>query len=102
MYFGIPRFIGIFQAEGRVWMEQRRFARRTLKDFGFGRKGTESLILDEVEELTDWIAQQAGKPVSLEGRVHLTVVNAMWTVVTGQRYAHDDPELLKIIQELDV
>ena len=30
---------GILHSQGKVWSEQRRFALRTLKDFGFGKQG---------------------------------------------------------------
>jgi len=93
---------GILQSEGRVWVDQRRFSLRTLRDFGFGRKGMEPMIMDEVQELLDWIGKQGGKPVELHGRINLVVVNALWAILTGTRYDHDDPKLLKIIEDLEL
>ena len=37
--------------EGQDWVEQRRFALKHLKDFGFGKVGLEGVIQEEVEEL---------------------------------------------------
>ncbi len=82
-------------------MEQRRFALRTLRDFGFGRKGMESLIMDEVNEFVNWIARHGGEPISLHGRINLAVVNALLAVLTGERYDHDDPKLGKILKDLE-
>ena len=39
---------GVLQSEGRTWLEQRRFALRTLRDFGFGKSGMEQMIKEEV------------------------------------------------------
>jgi len=59
------------------------------------------MIMDEVPELTNWIGKQSGKPVSLHGRISIAVVNALWTILTGQRYDHDDPKLVKILEEIE-
>merc|ERR1719219_986150 len=39
---------GVIISEGKVWQEQRRYALRTLRDFGFGKAGMEDLINEEV------------------------------------------------------
>ncbi|CAL8094325.1 unnamed protein product [Orchesella dallaii] len=39
---------GIIFNEGKDWQDQRRFALKNLRDFGFGKGTMESLILDEV------------------------------------------------------
>lgn len=48
-------FLGIFFTEGQVWFEQRRFALRFMRDFGFGRRQDEleSEIQDEILVLMD-------------------------------------------------
>ncbi len=42
---------GLVYSSGSEWSEQRRFALRTLKDFGFGKKSMEELIVFEVQKL---------------------------------------------------
>lgn len=46
---------GIFFTDGQTWFEQRRFALRNLRDFGFGRRQDEleSEIEDEILNLID-------------------------------------------------
>ena len=41
---------GVFFSNGQEWHEQRRFALRHLKDFGFGKAGMEETIMEEVEK----------------------------------------------------
>ncbi len=57
--------------------------------------------MDEVTELVDWIQAQNGKPVDLHRRFSLAVVNVLWTLLSGQRYAHDDPKLMAILDQLE-
>lgn len=51
------KFLGFFFTEGHLWHEQRRFALRNLRDFGFGRRQDEleSEIHDEILNLIDLI-----------------------------------------------
>lgn len=48
---------GVFFTEGPLWHEQRRFALRNLRDFGFGRRQDEleSDVNDEILNLIDFI-----------------------------------------------
>ena len=43
----------VILSEGRTWVEQRRFALRTLRDFGFGKQGMEEMTQEEVIGLQD-------------------------------------------------
>ena len=48
-YGKIPQ--GIINTEGQHWTAQRRFALKTLKDFGFGKQSLESAVNLEIDEL---------------------------------------------------
>jgi methyl farnesoate epoxidase/farnesoate epoxidase len=45
---------GILFSDGvHSWNEQRRFALRTLRDFGFGKQSMEGLLQSELQALVD-------------------------------------------------
>ena len=92
---------GIVFGGGEAWKEQKKFATRNLRDFGFGKKSMEGLIMDEVNELIGWIKEQNGKPISLRRRFTLAVINALWKILSGERYDHDDPLLTRILDNYD-
>ena len=48
---------GIITTDGQVWIEQRRFALKHLKDFGFGKVGLHGVIQDEVEDLVKLLSK---------------------------------------------
>lgn len=49
------KITGVFFIEGRKWQEQRRFALRHMRDFGFGRRQEklETEIMDEASLFLD-------------------------------------------------
>lgn len=58
LYYGIDLFfIGVFFVEGPFWLEQRRFALRHMRDYGFGRRSgpLELEINAELQDLVDLI-----------------------------------------------
>lgn len=56
------RFQGIFFTEGDAWHEQRRYALRNLRDFGFGRRFDE-LELEISDEITQFMDVLKNGPV---------------------------------------
>ena len=44
---------GVLISEGRTWIEQRRFALRTLRYSGFGKPSMEEMVKEEVELFTE-------------------------------------------------
>ena len=87
--------------EGAEWKEQRRFSLRVLKDFGFGKSSMEGLIHDEVVAFNEHLAKDAGKVINLRHRFNISVVNALWTLITGKRLELDDPELTRLVHVID-
>jgi cytochrome P450 len=91
---------GVLFADGKVWSEQRRFALKNLRDFGFGKKSMETAIMEEVKELISNFRKETGKPISSQNRFNVAVLNALWSILTGERHSHDDPRLNKLIKTL--
>jgi hypothetical protein len=46
--------------DGEEWRNQRRFVLKVLKDFGFGRKGLEGVLLEEADRMGDFF--RSGRP----------------------------------------
>ena len=94
---------GIIANDGQCWNEQRRFALRHLKDFGFGRSSMEDLILDEAKELISDIKAEIGTndKVTINERFNLTIVNALWKIITSKRLDPQNQEDKQRIHDLN-
>ncbi|CAG7833832.1 unnamed protein product [Allacma fusca] len=92
---------GILFAEGNVWAEQRRFAARTLRNFGIGNKNSmETLLQNEAQELGNFLAANVDKPMSLKSRFNASVLNSLWYICTGSRFDVEDPDFLFLITNI--
>ena len=87
-------------SEGKNWVEQRRFALRTLNDFGFGNQGKEEFIQEEVELFKDLILKNGEEPFDFINKLNLPILNALWRLTVGERFEYDDPKLISIVHRL--
>ena len=94
--------IGILLGSGQALVEQRKFAIRNLRDFGFGGTSMEDIIMEEVKELLDWIKEKTGQPITLNRRLKLATFNALWRILSGERYEHDDPHLTEMVENYEL
>ena len=92
--------IGVILSEGKTWVEQRRFALRTLRDFGFGKQGMEELIQEEVELFKALILKNGEESFDFNNKLNLPILNALWRLTVGERFEYDNPKLLSIVQRL--
>lgn len=93
---------GIVFTHGDQWSEQRRFALRTLRDFGFGKSVMEEVIQDEVTKFTQVLAQaQENNSTSLVQSLSVSVVNSIWTILTGEKIPHGDNNIKEIVEGTD-
>nr|XP_053628796.1 cytochrome P450 2C15-like isoform X1 [Cherax quadricarinatus] len=90
--------LGIIGGNGDKWQELRRFVLRHLRDFGFGKTTCEPMITKEVTELMDHIQQQKGQPIPMMRLFNLSVVNTLWGMVMGKRFAFDDAKVNKLLE----
>ena len=93
---------GIVFTAGHQWTEQRRFALKTLRDFGFGKKSMENVILDEVNKLVDVLSSEQKKSsTTLNHNLSVGVVNSIWTILTGQKIGHGNERVNDIVNGTD-
>ena len=60
---------GILFSSGDIWKDTRKFTLRALRDLGFGKKTSESLILEESRAIIAAIQNLANKNDGVIGRV---------------------------------
>ncbi|XP_037088477.1 methyl farnesoate epoxidase-like [Pollicipes pollicipes] len=90
--------LGIIFNDGVVWQEGRRFALRHLKDLGLGRSSMEDSILAEFEHLHAEMERDVGKPMLVNNRFNLTVLNVLWKMVASERLDPADPQSMEHVR----
>jgi hypothetical protein len=60
----------------------------------------ESIISEEATELAERLRKHCGKPISIQNQFNAAIVNALWSILTGERFKQDDPELAEAIKRL--
>jgi hypothetical protein len=60
----------------------------------------ESAVHEEIKDLIETFKKSAGKPYSTKNAFNAAVVNALWTLIAGERFKQDDPVLLHAIKTL--
>jgi cytochrome P450 family 2 subfamily J len=89
---------GIVFGTGEHWKEQRRFAMRTLKEFGVGKSATQTVINDEIAKLVEELRQETGQPTNLKFRTNLAVVNTLWQILNGEKSDVKNNEMMDVFQ----
>ena len=99
-------------------MEQRRFALKHLKDFGFGKIGLQGVIQGEVEDLVQLLSEAQSEDFRLlgiyfylrstfsvifrmESVFGIPVINILWTIVAGRRFQINDPKAVRMMSLLN-
>ena len=81
--------VGIVPSSGDAWEEQRRFTLKALRDFGLGKKSMETLIVDEVHELSEKWKQDTKNSDELSVNwttFNMSILNALWGIVSSRRF----------------
>ena len=76
---------GLLFNDGQSWKAQRRYALKTLKDFGFGRKGLEGVLVEEADRLADHLRAQEGRPTLVLNLFNVAILNVLWQIVANHR-----------------
>ena len=93
---------GLLFSTEEEWKEQRRFSLRTLKDMGFGKSSMEDSINIEVQKLVNLLTEEhIGKPLDLRSVLGISVVNALWVLMSGESLELKDEKLKDNVRNLD-
>ena len=89
---------GIVFSHGAHWKEQRKFASRTLKDFGVGKSELQTVINDEVKKLIEELETETGKPFDLRLKTNLAIVNTLWQILNGEKSDLKNPKMQRVFK----
>ena len=74
---------------------------RHLRDFGFGKSSMEDLFHDEVLKLCKTLAKKSEEPLNMSGMFNVSIVNALWSLITSEKLDHNDPALARIVSKVN-
>ncbi|GMT25382.1 hypothetical protein PFISCL1PPCAC_16679, partial [Pristionchus fissidentatus] len=77
---------GIIDTSGPLWSEHRRFALKTLRDFGMGKNLMEEKIQIEISSLIDSLRAEGNLPIDMYGHLDLAVGGIINNTVLGHRF----------------
>ncbi|RXG60780.1 cytochrome P450 2L1 [Armadillidium vulgare] len=93
---------GIAFSADKVWETNRRFALKTLRDFGLGRTSIlDEIILNEAHFLIQDLKKNINKPLEIDWNVNVAILNITWKLVANKRYDTFDKEFQKFSKDVN-
>lgn len=93
---------GVIFSSGQTWMEQRRFALSTLRDFGYGKQDMEDIVAEEVSDLLAILERDyQDKPIVIGQLFNILNLNSLWRLTTSEKLDSSDPKLQRLTRILD-
>ena len=93
---------GVVFSSGTSWDQQRKFVLKKLSQFGVGKSKLEDTVTEQVELLMKALRRDAKTgPVKLGEKLSISLVNSIWSIVTGSQFELDDPLVHSIYKGID-
>ncbi|NXN59776.1 CP2CT protein, partial [Rynchops niger] len=93
--------LGIIFSNNQEWLQVRRFALSTLRNFGMGKRSIEERIQEESEHLLEEINKTKGTPFDPTFMLSCAVSNVICSIVFGRRYDYKDKKFLALMNNMD-
>ncbi|NXU56199.1 CP2C8 protein, partial [Turnix velox] len=93
--------LGIIFSNNEEWLQVRRFALSTLRNFGMGKRTIEERIQEESEHLLEEINKTKGKPFDPTFALSCAVSNIICSIVFGRRYDYKDEKFLSLMSNMN-
>ncbi|XP_076820808.1 cytochrome P450 2B1-like [Clavelina lepadiformis] len=85
---------------GNKIIAQKRFAMKTLRKLGMGKKEMENIINEEMCHFASYLETNVGKPIDLAVNYNNMTANVICVTAFGRRFDYDDPQFKNIFQLL--
>ncbi|XP_010114989.1 PREDICTED: cytochrome P450 2C31-like isoform X2 [Chlamydotis macqueenii] len=92
---------GIIFSNNEEWLQLRRFALSTLRNFGMGKRSIEERIQEESEHLLEEINKTKGTPFDPTFLLSCAVSNVICSIVFGRRYDYKDKKFLALMNNMN-
>ncbi|XP_010079303.1 PREDICTED: cytochrome P450 2C18-like isoform X3 [Pterocles gutturalis] len=92
--------LGIIFSNNKEWLEVRRFALSTLRNFGMGKRSIEERIQEESEHLLEEINKTKGAPFDPTFMLSCAVSNVICSTIFGKRYDYKDKRFLGLMKNM--
>ena len=106
IYYGqMKETKGIIFNSGSDWRELRRFTLRTLRDFGFGKKGSEGIVLEEcvsMNEAIDKMIAASNGVIDVDKLFNKAAMNVVWNVTAAERFDYEDENMKELYNFLEL
>ncbi|NXN92447.1 CP2CL protein, partial [Rhinopomastus cyanomelas] len=93
--------LGIIFSNNEEWLQVRRFALATLRNFGMGKRTIEERIHEESEHLVEEINNKKGTPFDITFTLSCAIANVICSVVFGKRYDYEDTKFLALTRNMN-
>ncbi|XP_033248808.1 probable cytochrome P450 303a1 [Drosophila miranda] len=96
--------LGVLLTDGEMWVEQRRFILRHLKNFGFARSGMTDIVHNEatclLHDLRAVVRREGGHQarIQMHDLTSVYVLNTLWCMLSGQRYDPGSVEITELLE----
>jgi methyl farnesoate epoxidase/farnesoate epoxidase len=91
---------GVVFTDGPLWQEQRRFCLQHLRKLGLGKRSMDEQIEAEVQDLVATLQRKCdggSTPLQLHDAFNVSVLNSLWALLAGYRFALDDKRLMELL-----
>ncbi|XP_025911594.1 cytochrome P450 2H1-like isoform X2 [Apteryx rowi] len=93
--------LGIIFSNNEEWLQVRRFALSTLRNFGMGKRSIEERIQEEAEYLLEEIAKTKRMPFDPTSMLSCSVSNVICSIIFGNRYDYKDKKFLALMSNMN-
>ncbi|KAM9380079.1 cytochrome P450 2C20-like [Phaethornis superciliosus] len=94
--------LGIIFSNNTGWLQARRFALSTLRNFGMGKRTVEERIQEESEHLLEEFDKTKGAPFDPTFLLSCAISNVICSIVFGKRYDYKDKNFLSLMNSMNI